>query len=169
MVQDQQQGSSAGADRFGSSPDEPDLKSRLKDAADNLKEKAAHTADDARKRAEDYVGSRQGTLASQIEHLSGAMGAAASKLEESGAPEEITDMARGAEKRMEALSASLENKSPREIYHVTETMARQQPLMFFAGATLLGLLAGRFIRASQPRPEPEGSAQAYPGGDSGAR
>jgi ElaB/YqjD/DUF883 family membrane-anchored ribosome-binding protein len=79
-----------------------------------------------------------------------------------------------AAEQIDSVANYLRDKDLDQIVHDSENFARRQPVLFVAGATMLGILAGRFLRSSSPRPQRSpadyqtagyrGGLRALPGG-----
>lgn len=50
---------------------------------------------------------------------------------------------------LEGISRSLTDKSPEDMLHAARDFGRQNPIAFAAGAVLVGLALGRFVRSSE--------------------
>ena len=139
--------------------DQETLTDRVRGAAEHLKQEASAGAQAAKDSAAAFVADKQGVVAAEVGKVSGAIQAAAENLSAEGGNSGVTALFREAAEGINTLASSLDNKSPEEMVRVAEDFARRQPALFFAGATLLGVVAGRFIRASRDHaPEPSTDA-----------
>jgi hypothetical protein len=62
-----------------------------------------------------------------------------------------SELAERASRGVEGVAQYVSSTSAQSLIRDTEQLARRQPALFFGGAFLLGLAAGRFIKASSPQ------------------
>jgi len=147
-----------------------DLKQGLvKDAGQltgGLKDLATGVAGDAKQAVEGQLDSQKGRV---VEGL-GGVAHALRRVSTSGSDDEGTAIApalvpylQGAAERVERASQYFESKSLGEVARDVEDFARREPAFFLGGAFALGLLGGRFLKASQP------ASTSYAGGQSRGR
>ncbi|MDP3492235.1 MAG: hypothetical protein Q8R82_03910 [Hyphomonadaceae bacterium] len=67
-------------------------------------------------------------------------------------------VAKQAAEGLEAFTRSVSDKQPAELLGAVRDFGRRNPVAFFAGALLVGVAAGRFIRSSAP-PEHDGASR----------
>jgi hypothetical protein len=72
-----------------------------------------------------------------------------------GDDEALADYARKASERLDGFASYLSTADGKRLVRDTEELARQKPALFFGGAFLLGLAAGRFLKSSRPEPDHE--------------
>jgi hypothetical protein len=140
--------------------------SQARAAMQGLKQQASRGIDEAKHAAGEFVARKQSAVAGQVGQMSGAVNAAADKLEQDGGSGHVATLFREAARGIDSFAASLDDKSPREMWQAVEDLARRQPVAFVAGATLLGFVVGRFVRAAgdgdgsaaHPKTPSEGSA-----------
>jgi hypothetical protein len=60
----------------------------------------------------------------------------------------VAGYAEKASERIESIASYLDSAEPRELARDAEDLARTHPAWFFGGAFLVGLAAGRFLKAS---------------------
>jgi hypothetical protein len=65
----------------------------------------------------------------------------------------IANVAERASQGVESVARYVSSATPQSVIRDTERLARRQPALFFGGAFLLGLAAGRFMRSSSPEGE----------------
>ncbi|HTV17703.1 MAG TPA: hypothetical protein VMG12_03505 [Polyangiaceae bacterium] len=65
------------------------------------------------------------------------------------------DLAERASRGVENVARYVSSSDARRLLRDTEQLARRQPALFFGGAFLLGLAAGRFLKSSSPYPDLE--------------
>jgi hypothetical protein len=63
----------------------------------------------------------------------------------------IAKVAQRGSQSVEGVARYVSNATPQSIINDTEQLARRQPALFFGGAFLLGLAAGRFVKSSRPQ------------------
>lgn len=73
------------------------------------------------------------------------------------------DLAQRASRGVENVAQYVRSSDARTLLRDTEQLARRQPALFFGGAFLLGLAAGRFLKSSAP----QGSLERFDDSDEG--
>jgi hypothetical protein len=126
------------------------LKQQMTDAARHLKQEARSGVDEAKQAAERIVETRRKAAIGEVGRISSAIGAAADQLEQDEASKPVAQLFREASWSVKRLASKVDGKSPGDLYQNLEEFARRQPAAVIAGATVLGILAGRFLRASSP-------------------
>ena len=74
------------------------------------------------------------------------------------------DLAERASRGVENVARYVSSSDARALLRDTEQLARRQPALFFGGAFLLGLAAGRFLKSSAPQSEYSRSGDRDEGG-----
>jgi hypothetical protein len=69
----------------------------------------------------------------------------------------VAGLADRASNGAESLARYVSSATPQSVVRDTESLARRQPALFFGGAFLLGLAAGRFLKSSAPELTPAGA------------
>lgn len=98
-------------------------------------------------------------LAGQKERAAGSLGSVADAMRQTGQQLRsqdqamVADYATRAADRIDQVSQFLRDKEVEEIVGEVEGMVRRQPALFIGGAFILGMLGGRFIKASGERRE----------------
>jgi hypothetical protein len=116
---------------------------------DDLKQEVKEGARDLRHQAEDRADRWTSQMGGRADSLGRALRAAADKLGEDG-ERSMADMARDAAGQVERMSGYLEDESPSTMLHDFQELGRRNPAAFVGSAFALGLVAGRFLRASSP-------------------
>jgi hypothetical protein len=114
------------------------------EVAEQLKDAVVDQADRVRDRAQ-----------SAKEHTAGRIRGVATQLERMGDTlrEEdpfVAKVAARASTSIESVANYVDSASAQSFIRDTEQLARRQPLLFFGGAFLAGLAAGRFLKSSRP-------------------
>jgi hypothetical protein len=118
-----------------------------RDVGDVAKDRAAAVWSDAKQTARNRIAERKQMAASGIDDFAGALRAAADKLQsgQHGGMARLTQSAAG---ELQHMSGTLRGKDLDTIVRDAESLARRQPLAFFATAVAAGFLAVRFLKAS---------------------
>lgn len=132
-------------------------------AMDQAKEKAGEVTDQVKETTgqltEQLKEQATSQLAGQKERAAGSLGSVAQALRQTGDSLRtqdqpmVADYATRAADRVEEFSRMIRDKDVEEILGEVEGMARRQPALFIGGALILGMLGGRFLRASSERRE----------------
>ncbi len=118
-----------------------------------LKDLASDVADDAKQAVVGQLDSQKGRVVDGLDGVAMAL----RRVSSSGSESEGTAIApalvpylEGAAEHAERASHYFESKNLGEVARDVEAFARREPALFLGGAFALGLLGGRFLRASQP-------------------
>jgi hypothetical protein len=127
------------------------LSARTEEAAGRAREAAIERVEQARDRAREGIDRGKQQMADRIRRLGSALHSASDDLrEEDSAIARYGDMASETIERAANYVGSADLKTTvRDV----ENFARREPALFFGGAFLLGLAAGRFLRSSAGRSE----------------
>ncbi len=109
------------------------LKGALVDQANTVRDKAAS--------AKDHTTERIRGLATQLQNVG-------ESLREQDPL--VAGLADRASEGVQGLARYVESTTPQSFVRDTEQLARRQPTLFFGGALLLGLAAGRFLKGATP-------------------
>lgn len=115
------------------------------EAAEQLKEAVVDQANlvrDKARSAKERTTERIRGVATQFEHVSNSL-----REEDPFA----ADLAERASNGVASVARYVSATSPQTLMRDAERLARRQPAMFFGGAFLLGLVAGRFLKSSAPQ------------------
>jgi hypothetical protein len=128
---------------------QPDLPERTEQVAERARAAAIEKVEHARDRAREGIDHGRQEVADRIRRVGSALRSASDKLrEEDEAAARYADMASQGVERVASYLGSADLKGTvRDL----EGFARRQPAIFFGGAFLLGLAAGRFLQSSQHR------------------
>jgi hypothetical protein len=139
--------------------DSNSLAAQSHEAAESVKNAALERLENAFASAE----SMKGQAAERVRGL----GSAIRKVGEHLRVEEqemLAGYAADASEHIESVASYIERAELRTVVNDTESLARRRPTMFFGGALLLGLAAGRFLKSSAGSSASTSSAgQARPG------
>ena len=126
-----------------------------------LKDLATGVASDAKQAVEGQLDSQKGRVVEGLDGVAEAL----RRVSTSGNKDEGTSIAptlvpyiEEAADRVERASAYFDQKSLGEVARDVEDFARREPALFLGGAFALGLLGGRFLKASQPAGASHGSS-----------
>jgi hypothetical protein len=115
------------------------------EAAEQWKETVIDQANEVRDRArsaKEHTGDRIRGVATQLRNVSDSL------REQDPLASELAERA---SRGIEGVAQYVSSTSAQSLIRDTEQLARRQPALFFGGAFLLGLAAGRFIKASAPQ------------------
>lgn len=135
--------------------------SAAKDVAETAKHKAADLADQAKSEAQDTADGAKSQAAHVLEDVSEALRATGETLADQH-HDAFASYARTAADQVEQFTASIRDRSVGEILDEAERFARRDPALFIGGAFLLGVVGGRFLKASRPRPTSSGTTSSLP-------
>jgi hypothetical protein len=146
------------------------LPERTQEAAERAGHAAIEKVENVRDRTRDGINQGKQQVADRIRRLSSALRSASETLRE-----DDKVVARYADYASEAIEKAAGYVSSAEVARTVqdvERFARRQPALFFGGAFLLGLAAGRFLKSSRHRNAdggPEYQAADYSDRDSSER
>jgi hypothetical protein len=126
-----------------------DLPERTEQVAERARAAAIEKVEHARDRAREGIDQSRQQVADRIRRVGSALRSASDKLrEEDEAAARYADLAsEGAERAANYLHSADLKGAVRDL----ERFARRQPALFFGGAFLIGLAAGRFLQSSTHR------------------
>lgn len=133
-----------GSERATSTQSEGGLSAKSHEAAEQFKEAVAGQVEQARERAEsakDDVARRIQRVAAQVRNAGETLRADDSL---------AASVADRASHSIEGLAGYVSRTDAQSFIRDAEQLARRQPALFFGGAFLLGLTAGRFLKSSGP-------------------
>lgn len=122
------------------------LADKASQAAEQVKTAAVERVQSARDRAESGITEGRTQVADRIRHVSSALRSASDHLREDD--DFIASYVETASERIDRIASYVSEANPRDVLHDVQDFARQRPAWFFGGAFLLGLAAGRFLKAS---------------------
>ncbi|HEY6560327.1 MAG TPA: hypothetical protein VI072_23750, partial [Polyangiaceae bacterium] len=122
------------------------LAEKAQTAADQVKSAAVERVQSVRERAESGLSQGRTQVADRIRHVSSALRSAGDNLRNDD--EFIAGYVQTASERIERVASYVSETDPRDVLQDVQDFARQRPAWFFGGAFLLGLAAGRFLKAS---------------------
>lgn len=138
-----------------------DLKAQVREMKHTAAEQSSEAAAEARRsaieaaervRAEGtaIVSRQKDAAAEELEHLRGALDAAAAKLEEEG-DNRVADVVHIAADRVETLARYVRDRDLQRLVDDASHFARRRPEVFYGGLFMAGLAASRFLKASSDR------------------
>jgi hypothetical protein len=119
------------------------------DAADQAKDKAADLTGQAKSAAADEASKRKGQAAGVLSDVAGALHETGDALRDRDR-DAFAQYAEMAASQVESLTDQLRDRNVGELLDEAERFARRDPGLFIGGAFLLGILGGRFLKASAP-------------------
>ena len=122
---------------------------QLRQAREKVVDQAKSTFRDARDRAGSSLGEGRRRAAEQIGGIGGAFHRTGEQLrnEDQG---QFADIADSVGRQMDRAADYLRDSDGRTIARDLESLAPRQPAIVFAGAFALGIVAGRFLKSSEP-------------------
>ncbi|WP_375551918.1 hypothetical protein [Rhodophyticola porphyridii] len=132
--------------------------SRAKSAAEDLKSAASAAADDARAQVEAEASGVKARLADEITAVADGVSRTSERMtEDAPHTETVAAVARQLDRTADAVrEADLGTIATR-----LSSFARRNPAAFLGGAAILGIAAGRFLKASSPEPAMQSDVQPH--------
>jgi hypothetical protein len=140
------------------------LPERTQEAADRAKDAAIEKVENVRERAREELDHGRQQVADRIRKLSTALRSASDTLREDD--QAVARYADYASQTLERAAGYVGSADLQRTVRDLEGFARRQPAVFFGGAFLVGLAAGRFLRSSQQR---DGGTERFESRDSSER
>lgn len=148
-------GSGSPAPAVGASQAAQHLTSEVKGLASDVAHQARHVASDAvdqvRHMAESQLSSSKERVADEIGTVAQALRSTADQLRNQNRSG-VTEYVSGAADRIESASRYLNSRDLGQVVSDVERFARREPLIFLGGTFAIGLMLGRFLKASSPPP-----------------
>jgi hypothetical protein len=121
---------------------------KAQEVAGQAKEQAQHAAGQAKEQVRTQVDERSTQAGEQVSQQASDIRTVAEKLREEGkdGPAKVADQAA---ERIEKVGSYLTNSDSDRILSDVEDFARRKPMAVIGGGIALGLLASRFLKASQ--------------------
>ncbi|RLP24004.1 hypothetical protein [Mesorhizobium sp. YM1C-6-2] len=123
----------------------------LHDAGDDIKQKAAEYASEAKSALFEQATQQQQNLSAHISAFGGALRAASEHLA-NGDQKSVSKLVLDAAGGLERLSSKLKDKSFEEVLQEVRSMGRDNPGALFVGSMIAGLAIGRIAKSSSPQP-----------------
>ena len=137
---------------------------KMKSGAKALKDEAAHQAGRLGRAIKDeatrIIDDQKGAAASKI-HSAGSAVEKVSRFLKAGKMDSVAEYVDVAAKTAESASNYLKQKDAAEVLEDLADLAKRHPAEFYGGLFLIGLAAGRFLKAGEPD-EPEQQPQKTP-------
>jgi hypothetical protein len=144
----------------GSTTDQ--AKDKAHEAAASVKDQASDLKDKAAARAEDALSDQKEMAANQLGGITDALHQTTQSLRDNG-QEPVANAVDQVAGQVERLNNYLQNRTVSDLLSDAERFARREPGLFLGAAALIGIAAGRFVRASRPTPDYD-SYGGYTGG-----
>jgi hypothetical protein len=125
------------------------LPERTQEAADRAREAAIEKVESVRDRTREGIDQSRQQVADRIRRLGSALRSASDALHDEDRT--VARYAELASEKIEQAAGYIGSADVRRTMRDVEGFARRQPALFFGGAFLLGLAAGRFLKSSQQR------------------
>lgn len=123
-----------------------------------FKDLAGGVAREAQKTVEKKVVERKGRVAESLGGVAEAL--RQTTTDEAHVSAEIRPIIQKAAEQVDRISHYIERSSPSTMVADMQALARREPALFLGGAFLLGLVGGRFLKATKPTPVEPPAAQA---------
>lgn len=137
-------------------------KEQAQQAVENIKQKAVELLGQAKDQLTDHIVTRKDSASGMLNQLAGTLRDASTHLKDD-MQGPVGQSATVAADQVGRLANYLQERDINEITNDTERFARQQPALFLGGAFFLGVLAARFLRASERNmaPPPNGHPEPW--------
>lgn len=135
----------------------------IREARDKVVDQAKSTLRDARDRAGSSLSEGRRQAAEQIGGIGGAFHRTSEQLRGEDQAR-FADVADSVGRQIDRMADYLRDSDGRTIARDAENLARRQPALVFAGAFVLGIVAARFLKSSEPEYD-AGYDRIQPGGD----
>jgi hypothetical protein len=122
---------------------------QIRQARDKVVDQAKSTFRDARDRAGSSLSDGRRRAAEQIGGIGGALHRTSEQLRHEDQAR-VADVADSVGRQLDRAAGYLRDSDGRTITRDIESLARRQPAIVFAGAFVVGLVAARFLRSSDP-------------------
>lgn len=137
------------------------LKTQASQAADTARGTLSGMASDARGRINDMVDQQKVAGADQLSGIAKAVQTAATDLQDKSP--QVARLVGDAASSVDRFAGDLRSRDLRDVLDQVGGFARQQPMAFFAGSVVAGLLLARFLR-SESRGTPYASGPSVDDG-----
>jgi hypothetical protein len=119
-------------------------------ARQKTEEQAGQVIETGRSAVRDQVDQRSTQAGQQVQSLAGTLRDTASQMRMEGDPQKqrFAGVAESGADRLDRVGQYLTDADADELIHKVEDFGRQQPLLIAGAGLLLGIAAGRFIKAS---------------------
>lgn len=121
------------------------LKTHASEAADTARGTLSGIASEARGRINDMVDQQKTAGADQLSGIAKAVQTAASDLQDKSP--QVARLVGDAASSVDRFAGDLRNRDLRDVVDQVSGFARQQPVAFFAGSVIAGLLLARFLKS----------------------
>ena len=137
---------------------------QIRQARDKVVDQAKSTFRDARDRAGSSLSEGRRQAADQIGGIGGAFHRTGEQLRDEDQAR-FADVADSVGRQIDRAAGYLRDSDGRTIARDIESLARRQPAIVFAGAFVLGLVAARFLKSSDPGSDDASYERIRPGGE----
>jgi hypothetical protein len=120
------------------------------------KQTASRLADQAGEKLKSELDSRKDLAADTASDVASALRGTGGKLKDAGPLPELADQAAD---QIERLAQYVQSRNVGDLVREVERFARREPALFLGASFALGLLGGRFLKASGPRSSAPGEGE----------
>lgn len=136
------------------------VKDQAHQAAASLGDQAADMRHQVEDKAKEQLADQKSRATEQLGGIQEALKQTTETLRDNG-QEPVANAVEQAAGQVERLNSYLQNRSVGDLLSDAEQFARREPGLFLGAAALIGLAAGRFVRASRPTPNYDRSGGSY--------
>ena len=137
----------AGADAETPTTGAADVRGKLGEVKQSVKEEASQMAADAKTRAAETVAEKQQAVGGALQTFADAVRTASDQLGEREQTQ-ASNLIRQAADGLEGLARNVSDKSPQEMLAAARTFGRSNPTALLIGSVVAGVALGRFFRSS---------------------
>lgn len=127
----------------------------------DAKQEALRARDKTLERGRQFAEERKSVIAEEVGVFGSAVRSASESLESDG-EHTVAQYAEMCADELENASSYLSERRIQDLYHDANRFARKHPQIFLGGLFVAGLVAARFLKASEPEPEPQYPASTPP-------
>ncbi len=131
-------------------------KDKAQQAAASLGDQASDVRHQVEDKAKEQLSEQKSRATEQLGGIQDALKQTTETLRDNG-QEPVANAVEQAAGQVERLNSYLQNRSVGDLLSDAEQFARREPGLFLGAAALIGLAAGRFVRASRPSPDHNGN------------
>jgi hypothetical protein len=143
-------GSMSGKEQDAGQRVKEEARQKGQQAVEQVKQSSADAMEQARESTRAALDSQKGRAAEGLGSVASALRSTGRQLNDQG-QDAFGQYAERAAEKVDAMANQLRNKGVDELVYEAERFARREPELFLGGAVVLGLLAARFLKASNSR------------------
>ncbi|MBA2114656.1 hypothetical protein [Bremerella alba] len=129
-----------------------EAKETARELRTDAKQKSRRARDKTLERGQQFAEERKTMIAKEVGVFGSAVRSASESLEADG-EESVAQYAEMCAEELEQASDYLGQRSVQDLYHDANRFARKHPQVFLGGMFIAGIVAARFLKASEPEPE----------------